>query len=217
VARIPSSREGAALVGEKLAPAKYRAETAAAIRHLPADTRVVITAQVDELRAQSMTSDMLDAVAKEHAARRHVRRAAAVRARGRCRFGVVLFGAPTLDSSERGTLVVRGRWRKSDVEACFATRSSRTSPPTARSCIASAMRAGSISSTSTPRMQRSVPISKAEAVHVLVTKGAGPVAHHARAARELPVDRTIAFVIEGKAKASWGGTLPLPPNSDVYG
>jgi serine/threonine protein kinase len=211
------------LAEQKLAPAKYRAETVAAIQHLPDDTRVVFTAQIDELRAQSATDDMLDKLAKDP--------------RVTALFGDlppcvkamisetewIAFGAPTLDSSEKGTLVMRGRWRRKDVEACLTD----AVKPHVAADGAKLYRLGDTgwidflddhTAYATIR-----PDLEAEAVHAMVARAgsganaAGPVPHVRELLAKLPVERSIAFVIDGKAKVDWQALLKIPNTSDVYG
>ena len=205
------------LVETQLAPAIYRGETVRALQHLPADTRVVFTAQIHELRANPSTEDMLEKLGKN--------------AKVNMLFGGlppcvraiasdaewVVFGAPSIDSAEQGTLVIRGRWRRKDVEACFA----EAVKPNVANDGAKLYRLGDTGwldfiddHTAYATIRADL---EAEAVHALVKRGTGADPHAAAIVAKLPADRSIALVIDGKAKDDWTGLLKIPKGSDVYG
>ena len=107
------------LAGTPLTVETYRAEAAAAIQRLPPDTRLIITVQVGELRAQGQTEHML-----ENAARQPVFMMLA-RVYPPCVRALVagsewvVYGARSIGVASHGTMVTRGRWERADVETCF--------------------------------------------------------------------------------------------------
>lgn len=109
-----------ALVGDRRTADEYRAEAAAAIAKLPADTHFVAGMQLVDLRANQQTAAILDkltdhpklapiAIMLPTCVRRILRDA-----------DWFVIGAPSVDKSSNATFIVRGRWRRADVETCFA-------------------------------------------------------------------------------------------------
>ncbi|HSD86052.1 MAG TPA: protein kinase [Kofleriaceae bacterium] len=206
-----------ALVDDKHTPEQYRAESAAAVQKLPSDTRFVFTVQLGELRAQSQTADVLDKIAKEPKV------AALGLILPPCVKGIVgdaewlVFGAPSLEESVGGTLVLRGRWRRSDVEACFAD--------TVKTYVANdgakLFRVGDegwldFFDDHTAIVTLDTKL-EAEALHKLAKKPAGPITRVKQMIAALPANRTIAIVSDGKGSSDDWSMLSLPKGSDVFG
>jgi hypothetical protein len=205
-----------ALVEDKLAPAKYRAEAAAAVRKLSSDTRFVFTAQIGELREQSATKDLMAKITS------YPKVAAMGLVLPACVKGIVsdaewlVFGAPGLDQSEQGTLILRGRWRRSDVEACFAD----TVKAHVAADGAKLFRIGDdgwldFLDDHTAMVTLNTKL-EAESLHKLTKKPAGPVTRVKQMLAELPSERAIAVAADGKANDDWS-MLSLPKGTDVFG
>jgi predicted Ser/Thr protein kinase len=215
-ARPEEPQKAFALVEDKLAPAKYRAEAAAAVQKLAQDTRLVFSVQIGEMRAVSATRDLLDTIT------RHPKVASLSLILPPCVKGIVgdaewmVFGAPGLEKSDAGTLILRGRWRRSDVEACFAdTVKTHVSADGGK-----LFRIGDFGwldfiDDHTAYVTLNSKLD-AEAVHKLVTKGAGPVTKVKKTFAALPAARTISIVVDGASQDDWS-MLSLPKGTDVFG
>jgi len=206
-----------ALSEPKLTAETYRAEAAAAIARLPADTHFVFTAQIGEMRAQAQFADMLDKAAKQPMVRMlsgtlpPCLRAMVTDSEW------VAFGSPNLHSPETGTLVLRGRWKRLDVEACLGE--------TTKPHVVDGQKLFRIADdfwldfiddhTAYVTKHAELP---AEKVHDLVKHGGGPPAHTRDLVAKLPADRSLAFVIDGEnGEDVLERSLSLPKTSDLYG
>lgn len=204
------------LVDAKKSVAEYRTEAAVAVTKLPQDTRFVFTVSLAELRANSQTNDLLDKIAK------HPKVAPVALMMPPCVKGIIgdaewlVFGAPSVEKSVEGTLVLRGRWKRSDVEACFAD----TVKAYVTNDGAKLYRVGDdgwldFLDEHTAVVTMSTKL-EAEALHKLTTKPLGPVTRVKAMIGKLPAERTIAIAADGKAQDDWS-MLSLPKGSDVYG
>jgi serine/threonine protein kinase len=212
----PQQAKAFALVEDKLAPDKYRAEAAAAVQKLANDTRMVFSVQLGEMREVSATRDMLDTIVK------HPKVAALGMILPPCVKGIVadaewmVFGAPGLEKSDAGTLILRGRWRRTDVESCFAdTVKTHVSADGGK-----LFRIGDFGwldfiDDHTAYVTLNSKLD-AEAVHKLVTKGAGPVNKVKKTFAALPAKRTISVVVDGASQDDWS-MFSLPRGTDLYG
>jgi hypothetical protein len=205
-----------ALVDEKHTPEQYRAEASAAVQKLPSDTRFLFTVQLTELRDNGSTNDLLDKIGK------HPKVTPLALMLPPCVKGIIadaewfVFGAPSLEGSVNGTLVLRGRWRRADVEACFAD----TVSTYVTNDGAKLFRVGDegwldfIDHTALVTLNTTL---EAEALHKLTKKPSGPITRVKQMFAALPANRTIALVSDGKnANEDWS-SLSLPKGSDVYG
>jgi serine/threonine-protein kinase len=207
-----------ALSEPKLTPETYRAEAAAAVARLPNDTHFVFTAQIGEMRAQDQLSSMLDKAAKQPTV---VLLAGALPP---CLHAMVsdsewvAFGSPNLHAPETGTLVLRGRWKRPDIEACLG----ETVKPHVAQDGAKLFRIGDdfwldFIDEHTAYVTKHADL-EAESVHKLVRHGSGPPAHTRDLVAKLPVDRALAFVIDGEnGEDVIAKTLAVPKTSDLYG
>jgi hypothetical protein len=205
------------LVDDKHTPEQYRAEASAAVQKLPSDTRLLFTVQLGELRDNSSTSDLLDKIGK------HPKVAPLALLLPPCVKGIIadaewfVFGAPSLADSAAGTLVLRGRWRRSDVEACFAD----TVKVYVANDGAKLYRVGDdgwldFLDDHTAVVTLNTKL-EAEALHKLTKKPQGPITRVKQMFAALPANRTISLVSDGKnANEDWS-SLSLPRGSDVFG
>ena len=212
----PEPTKAFSLVEDKQSVEHYRAEAAAAVMRLANDTRLVFSVQLGELRDQSATKDFLDKVTS------HPKVAAMGLLLPPCVKGIAsdaewfVFGAPGLEKSEEGTLILRGRWRRSDVEACFAD----TVKTYVTTDGAKLFRIGDngwldFIDDHTAFVTLDTKL-EAEALHKLVKKGAGPVTRVKKTFAALPAARSIAVVADGSSGDDWS-MLSLPKGSDIYG
>ena len=206
------------LVEPKLSPETYRAEAAAAVARLPADTRIVFTIQLGELRAHESTAAVLDKLASDP------RLAALTSAIPPCARAVasdaewIAFGSPALRQSTTGTLVLRGRWRRRDVDSCFASGDFKSNVTADGAKLYRIGDHGWLDFIDDHTAFITIESTlDAEAIHKLVKHGAGPNAHVRDIVARLPVDRSLALVADGAARDDWASVLPIPVGSDVYG
>jgi serine/threonine protein kinase len=202
----------------KLTVETYRAEAAAGIARLPADTRFVFTAQLGELRAQSQTADMLDKAAKQPQV------AFLAASLPPCLRAMIAdaewaaFGAPSLHDPQTGTLVLRGRWRRADVESCLG----ETMKPHVAHDGKKLFRISDdywldFIDDHTAYVTRHAELD-AEHVHELVKHGAGPQPRARELAAHLPADRSLAFVLDGSpGEDVIARSLGVPKNTDLFG
>jgi serine/threonine-protein kinase len=214
--RAPEPSKAFALVEDKLSPEKYRAELAASVQKLAQDTRLIFAVQLGEMRAHDHTSNFLDKIVS------HPQVSALGLMLPPCVKGIAsdaewfVFGAPGLEKSVDGTLIVRGRWRRSDVESCFAdTVKTHVSADGAK-----LFRVGDngwldFIDDHTAYVTLNTKLD-AEGVHKLVKKGAGPITNVKKTFAALPAARTISVVVDGASQDDWS-MLSLPKGTDIYG
>lgn len=205
-----------ALVEDRLPQAKYHAEAAAVVHKLPQNTRFVFSVQLGEMRQYSHTRGFLDQVLS------HPKVAAMGILLPPCVKGIasdaewLVFGAPGLERSIEGTLILRGRWRRADVEACFeGTVKTHVSADGAK-----LFRVGDDGWLDFINEHTAyVTFDKkldAEGVHALAKKGSGAITKAKRAFAALPTARTISIVADGAAQDDWS-MLSLPKGTDIFG
>ncbi|MEP6865529.1 MAG: serine/threonine-protein kinase [Deltaproteobacteria bacterium] len=204
------------LVGAEQTTTSYRAAAANAIAHLASDTNVVIAVQIDELRANTATADVLKKLGTNPKVKLVVGDLpVCVRAlAGESEW--MVFGAPKLETSNAGELVVGGRWRKQDVIACF--EGAETQKVKDGTTLVKLGDDGWLDflddHTAYLALRKDLT---AEALHALVKKPVGAATATRALLAKLPADRTIAFVFGGKANVDWSSMLLLPNGSDVFG
>lgn len=212
----PETSKAFALVEDKLAPKEYRAEAAAAVQKLPQDTRLVFSIQLNEMREYSHTRNFLDTVlAAPQFATLGIVLPPCVRGIASDAEWLV-FGAPGLEQSVGGTLILRGRWRRRDVESCFAD----TVKTYVSADGAKLFRVGDTGwldfiDDHTAYVTLNTKLD-AEGVHKLVTKGAGPTTKAKKTFARLPAERTISVVVDGASQDDWS-MLSLPKGTDIFG
>jgi serine/threonine-protein kinase len=214
----PEPTKALPLVEPRATAETYRAEAAAAIARLPADSKLVFTLQVGELRAHDSTAAVLQTLGKDPrigvlaATLPECVRSLATDAEW------IAFGAPALRQSSTGTLVLRGRWRQRDVDACFEAGDFKANVTKDGSKLYRIGDHGWLDFIDEHTAYVSVRTDlDAEATHKLVKHGAGPGAHVRELVAKLPVDRTLTMIADGAAKDDWTDVLPIPTGSDLFG
>jgi hypothetical protein len=128
----------------------------------------------------------------------------------------ILFGAEGLEKSVSGTLIVRGRWRRTDVENCFGeTVKAHVSADGAK-----LFRIGDdgwldFIDEHTAYVTLNTKLD-AEGVHRMVIKGAGALTRTKKTFAALPATKSIAVVVDGSTGDDWS-VFSLPKGSDIFG
>jgi predicted Ser/Thr protein kinase len=236
VAQVPADARGEGLIAEPNDPwsarpvpapkqlplvaaasprAAYRAAARAAISHLPGDTKVVISVQLDELHDNTATADMMHKLATNpkvdvvlSGLPECIRTLA-----GTSEW--LVFGAPGLETKQTGALIVGGRWQRSDVEACFDATPVEVKDGSQVYKVGDLGWLDFIDDHTAYLAMR--PSLDAEHVHALARRGGGVEASTRSLLAKLPVDHSIAFAISSRAKVNWASMLLLPNSSDVVG
>jgi serine/threonine protein kinase len=189
------------LTGDPVSVAAARAELAAAIRHLPADTQVVFAALVGELRGNEQFDQLLGKLAK-HA------RVVGLLDLVPCLQPIVggsewaIYASRSLEDGSSGTLMARGRWRRADVEACFGAEAQPLAMTDGRRML-QLPRLGWIDFVDDHTLYLSLREDLAAAqVHELVMRGKGPTEKARTLLAALPAARTLTAVVDG-TDVSW--------------
>jgi hypothetical protein len=204
------------LVGDEQPTTSYRAAAANAIAHLASDTNVVIAVQIDELRANTATADVLKKLGTNPKVKLVVGDLPICVRELAGESEWMVFGAPKLETSNAGELVVGGRWRKHDVIACFeGVDTKKVKDGTTLIKIGDDGWLDFLDDhTAYLALRKDLT---AEGLHALVKKSGGAAPATRALLAKLPADRTIAFVFGAKANVDWSSMLLLPNGSDVYG
>ena len=204
------------LVTAEQPTSSYRAAAANAIAHLPGDTNVVIAVQIDELHANAATDDVLKKLGTNPKVKLVIGDLpVCVRSlAGESEW--IVFGAPKLDTNNAGEVVVGGRWQKQDVIRCFEDAETATVKDGTKLVKLGDDGWLDFLDDHTAYLGLNKNLT-AEALHALVKKSAGAAPATRALLAKLPADRTIAFVLGGKANVDWSSMLLLPNGSDVYG
>ena len=204
------------LVAEEQPVASYRAAAANAIAHLASDANVVIAVQIAELRANTATAEVLKKIGTNPKVKLVVGDLPVCVRELAGKSEWLVFGAPKLEASNSGEVVIGGRWTKQDVIACF--EGGETKKVKDGSTLIELGDAGWLDflddHTAYISLRKDLA---AEALHALVKKPTGAAPATRALLAKLPADRTIAFVFGAKAKVDWSSMLLLPNGSDVYG
>ncbi len=200
--------------GTPISTEQARKEAVAAIQHVPADTRVVFSVMLGELRR----NEQFDVVLGKLAA--HPKVASFKESVPPCVTGLLagaewaIYASASLRDSEHATLIIRGRWQRGDVEDCFAPDTIPLTMPDGKQML-QLKRVGWIDFLDDHTIYLSVRDDLAAAqVHDLVKRGNGPAAHTKELLATLPVERTLAVAIDGSAGLEWPKEY-LPRASDA--
>ncbi|MBA3820400.1 MAG: hypothetical protein H0X17_16025 [Deltaproteobacteria bacterium] len=191
-----------------------RTEISAAVARVPADTHVLFTANVGELRRNPQFDLILGKIAKHP-------RIALLLDVAPCVKPILsgsewlVFAAKSLEDGDRATLIVRGSWRRADIEACFEDDIVRLEMPD-KSTMLQLRRVGWVDFIDDHTVYLSVREDLAAAqVHALVKGGGkGPSAKTQQLLAKLPVERSLGVIVDGSAKLVWPDAL-LPRGSDL--
>ncbi|MEJ7601478.1 MAG: serine/threonine-protein kinase [Kofleriaceae bacterium] len=202
--------------GDALPAATARAEIAAAIRHVPADTHLIFMASVGELRQHEQIDDVLGKISNQPLIK------AFLATTPPCIQTLVtgaewaVFASRGFDANTSGTLLIRGRWKRADVETCFAPDALPLAMPDGKQMM-QLKRVGWVDFVDDHTIYISVREDLAAAqVHELAQRGTGPSPSAARLLASLPAARSIGIVIDGSAKFEWPKDT-LPKQSDLIG
>ncbi|MFN0251716.1 MAG: serine/threonine protein kinase [Kofleriaceae bacterium] len=185
-----------------------RAEAHAAIAHLPADTRMVIDVLVGPLRRDSRFTPIFGKIGDVPQVKLAMAELPACVKSMVASAEWFVFGSAGFDASEQGTLIVRGRWTRKNLEGCFAHQSQEHDLRDG-SKILQLPHIGWVDFLDEHTAYISVRQDLAAAqVHANV-KSAKPLTPTLRALlATLPAQRMVTFVFDGVGNVDWPeGTL----------
>jgi len=203
-----------AVAGPPLSMTEARTEVAKAIGHLPADTTMVIAGVVGPLRRDERFTAMFDKLAA------HPQIAGAASSLPPCVGALVgkaewfVFGSVGFAANEQGTLMLRGRWTRADVERCFAGPS-ETLTMTDGTKLLQLPTVGWIDFLDDHTVYISVRQDLAAAqVHDNVIRPVGLTRHARTLLATLPANRALTLLVDGSGGVAWPNDT-LPNGSDV--
>src|SRR5205085_6575733 len=115
----PPREKTIAATGVELKGEVARAQIAQAVARVPVDTRFLFTVNVGDLRRNDQYAAVLDKLAN-HAQVKELLATAPCLRPILAGSEWVVFATQSLQDSDRGTVVVGGRWKRADVESCLA-------------------------------------------------------------------------------------------------
>ncbi len=203
-----------AVTGAELSMTAARTEVTKAITHLPADTTMVIAGLVGPLRRDDRFTAIFDKLAA------NVQVGMTVGSLPPCVTALAgkaewfVFGSVGFRANEQGTLMLRGRWKRADVEACFA-EGSEAFTMTDGATLLQLPAVGWLDFLDEHTVYISVRQDLAAAqVHENVKRGVGLTKHTRALLATLPADRALTFVLDGSGKVEWPNDT-LPTGSDA--
>ncbi len=202
------------IAGPKLTMKDARVEVAKAISHLPADTTMVIAGLVGPLRRDERFTAIFDKLAA------NPKIGMAMASLPSCVGGFAskaewfVFGSVGFEANEQGTLMLRGRWKRADIEKCFEGPA-ETFTMTDGAELLQLPSVGWIDFLDEHTVYISVRQDLAAAqVHENVKRGVGLTPHARELLATLPADRALTFVLDGSNKIEWPNAT-LPAGSDA--
>ena len=125
-----------------------------------------------------------------------------------------LFATKAIDARTSGTLMIRGRWKRADVETCFAPDAESLAMPDGKKMM-QLKRVGWVDFVDDHTIYISVREDLAAAqVHELAQRGNGPSPTTAKLLATIPAARSIGVVIDGSDGLAWPNES-LPKKSDL--
>ena len=199
-----------AIAGAELSMAAARIEVTKAITHLPADTTLIIAGLVGPLRRDDRFTAIFDKLAAT------AKLEMTVGSLPPCVSALVakaewfVFGSVGFRANEQGTLMLRGRWKRADVEACFAGPA-ETFTMTDGAKLLQLPAVGWLDFLDEHTVYISVRQDLAAAqVHENVKRGVGLTKHARALLATLPAERALTFVLDGSGEVEWpNATLPV--------
>ncbi len=190
----------------------YRAEVSASLGHLPADTKAVVTVEVDDIMGHAALAKLV------HTALDDARVNALLALAPPCTRTLVgeaswvTYGAPRLDDSSHGTMIAGGRWRTDDVAACFGATGAVTAPGVWH--IREFGYLARIDDHTLLLTNRSD--LDAAALTALAKQTTVPATLRAELAA-LPADRAVGFVVDRTSGDDFSSALDLPTGTGLTG
>ncbi|MDB4960203.1 MAG: hypothetical protein JWP01_202 [Myxococcales bacterium] len=202
------------ITGPEITMATAQAEVAKAIGHLPADTTMVIAGLIGPLRRDDRFAPIFDRLAKDP---KVAMLAASVPPCVTSLIGTsewFAFGSVGFRANEQGTLILRGRWQRAEVESCFAGQGEPLEMIDGARML-QLPTVGWLDFLDANTVYISVRQDLAAAqVHENVKRASGLSKHARELLRKLPADRVLTFVLDGSGKVEWPSSM-LPVGSDA--
>lgn len=190
-----------------------QAEIARAIPHLPADTSFLASALVGQLKRDGRFDAVFDKLVN------HPQTKLVMGMMPPCVKTLLqgsewfVFGSVGFEADKQGTVIVRGRWQRKDVEGCFPQRQDFKMVDGKR--VIQLPEIGWLDFLDDNTAYISVRQDLAAAqVHDNVTQGVGLTKRTRELLATLPADRAFTFVLDGTGRVEWPGD-PLPRGSDM--
>lgn len=203
------------LTAPEVPQATARKELAAAIAHVPVDTQVLFTVIVGDLRRNQQYDAILDQVAKQP-------RVVELMTLLPCVKPIVsgsewaIFAAKSLDEGHEGTLIVRGRWKRADVERCFAQQA-EPRKMTDGETVLELPELGWVAFVDEHTVYLSVREDLTAAqVHELAKRGNGPTERTKKLLSGMPKSASITAVVDGFGMKWPDDALPKGSDATVW-
>ncbi len=200
--------------GPAVSVAIAQAELAKAIPHLPSDTSFLAAGLVGHLQRDERFAPMFDKLGK------HPQAQMMMGLLPPCVKTLIagsewfVFGSTGFMADKQGTLIVRGRWQRKDVEACFAGQSHELAMTDGVKLL-QLPEIGWLDFLDANTVYISVRQDLAAAqVHDNVKKGQGLTPRARALLATLPAQRALTFVVDGTGSVAWPSDL-LPKGSDA--
>ncbi len=200
--------------GAEVSVAVARAELARALPHLPIDTTVIAGAIVGQLRRDDRFDAMFDKLAKSPPIALFLSTVPPCVRTLISRSEWFVFGAASLAEQQHGTLMIRGRWKRGDVERCFASATEAREMNDGTRML-QLPELGWLDFVDEHTAYISVRQDLAAAqVHDNVVTGRGMTPRARALVATVPADSTLLFVVDGRKTAAWP-TDAIPPGTDM--
>jgi len=202
------------VAGPELTAAAAQAEVAAAVPHLPIDTTVVASVLVGHLKRDDRFSPLFDKLGKNPQA------AVLMGMLPPCVKQLVsqaewfVFGSDDFQSGQHGTLIIRGRWDRQDVEGCFFGQTEELKLADGAKLL-QLPAVGWVDFLDDHTAYVSVRQDLAAAqVHDNVTHAKGLTPHARELVARAPANHALLFVVDGANGARWTNDV-LPRGTDM--
>ena len=201
------------VTGPEVSVAIAQAEIARAIPHLPSDTSFLAAALVGQLKRDQRFDAWFEKLANHPTVKPMITILPPCVRTLLAGSEWFVFGSVGFEANKYGTLIVRGRWARRDVEACFPQKQELTM--TDGKPILQLPEVGWLDFIDDNTVYISVRQDLAAAqVHDSVMKGAGLTKRTKALLATLSPDRAFTFVADGSGDVEWPGD-PLPRGSDM--
>jgi len=206
------------LVAPAASSAVLHAEARAAIHHLPADTQFILSAQIGELRSQRAIADVLTRLGADPRLQMLLAIAPPCIRAIASDADWIVFGSPSMNAAgNHGTMILRGRWARSDLEQCFAS-TGEVSEASPDHLVYHLSGAAWIDFVDDHTLYATLDDHATVAtVHARASKPGTLPAHVEQLLASVPAASSFAVVASGEGNDHWADLMAIPDASDVLG